>query len=160
MWDTLGVFAAKEERDGCICIWRGWNRWSSDSPHSGGPEIPVYDVIMEFFLGLTDVLLTQVINRFVFDGENNSSSSIIWRLSDNSSKRSNRGLCGWENLLWIVYIRKQMIHSFPLNFLFFREWYFSPSSSSFSRTIYRMWRSLVYRYHMFTWKLLLPKCKW
>lgn len=51
-------------------------------------------MIMEFFLGLTDVLLTQVINRFVFDGENDSSSSIIWRLSDNSSKRSNRGLCG------------------------------------------------------------------
>jgi hypothetical protein len=52
----LGVFAGKEERDGCICIWRGWNRWSSDAPHSGGPEIPVYDVIREFFLGLTDVI--------------------------------------------------------------------------------------------------------
>lgn len=49
-------FAAKEETDGCICFWGGWNWWSSDTPHSGGPEIPVYDVIRGFFSGLTDVI--------------------------------------------------------------------------------------------------------
>jgi hypothetical protein len=42
-------FAAKEKRDGCIRVWRGWNWWSSDTPYSGRPEIPVYDVIRESF---------------------------------------------------------------------------------------------------------------
>ena len=30
-----GMFAAKEEKDGCFCIWGGWNWWSAESTHSG-----------------------------------------------------------------------------------------------------------------------------
>lgn len=61
------IYAAKEKRDGFICVWRGWSGRSTNSSYSRRPELPFYDVmiignILRLFFGIGWFRLTSYVH--------------------------------------------------------------------------------------------------
>ena len=127
--------SAKEERDGCFCIWGGWTWWSSNSPHSGGSEISVHDVIKMFVQVWQIILLTEVISGKFLSASSTAAVTLNPWPIDWKGPPSTRGSTD-KKIMFIVY---RITWSIFFSRICFNIFHFHLSPSVYR---IRMWRSV------------------